>query len=58
LNVPEGIRGEGFEYFLEVSVAMDVLEVLKGKPVSNQDKTKLLLHYAEDDVYPDWVHRL
>ena len=56
LGVPSEIKAAGFAYFLEVPLAREVLDVLKGHPASLEDKVKLLLFYAENDTYPSWVY--
>lgn len=56
LKVPEQLKDSGFEYFLEVDVAKEVLSVFDGSLRSLDDKAKLLIHYAENDAYPDWVY--
>jgi hypothetical protein len=33
-----------------------VLGVVTSHPPSLDEKLRLLLHYAEHDAYPDWVH--
>lgn len=56
-GIPSAVRDAGFEYFLEVPTAREVLGVL-GQRRSNLDSAvQLLLHYAEHDAYPDWVYR-
>ena len=56
LGVPRDISAQGFEYFLEVEVAREVLSILGGRSVSPGDKVQLLLHYAEHDAYPSWAY--
>ena len=48
---------DGHKYFLEASVARDVMDVLRSRPTpsSTDDACNLLIHYAENDAYPDWV---
>jgi hypothetical protein len=58
LRVPQTILDEGFEYFLEVHVIKEVLQVLRGRNVSVEDKTALLIHYAQNDAYPSWVYEI
>lgn len=53
--VPAEIASQGFVYFLEVSVATEVLALIGGRPVSAEERRELLLYYAENDAYPDWV---
>jgi hypothetical protein len=54
--VPVDVRTEGFEYFLEVHIAREVLEVLVERDVALDRRVSLLIHYAEHDAYPDWIH--
>ena len=49
---PDDLEPAGFEYFLEVSVAREVLE---GPLLTLDERVRLLLHYAEYDAYPDWL---
>lgn len=56
LAVPEEVKRAGFVYFLEVSVAREVVGVFGGKPASPDEKVRLLIHYAENDAYPEWVY--
>lgn len=55
---PDAIQG-GYKYFLEASLAREVLDVLRNRPTpsSAEDAGKLLIHYAEHDAYPEWVYR-
>ena len=51
-RVPSEIASSGIEYFLEIHVEKEILEALKVN--ANLDrKTKLFIHYAENDEYPD-----
>lgn len=54
-RLPDGLAA-GMEYFLEASSCAEVLEVLDGKPHDVLTSTRLLIHYAEHDAFPDWVH--
>ena len=56
LRVPEHVTVAGFDYFLEVHVAREVVEVLDEETTSPDRKVQLLLHYAEFDAYPDWAY--
>lgn len=53
---PDALHG-GFKYFLEASLAREVLDVLRNRstPSSAEDACKLLIHYAAYDAYPEWV---
>ena len=44
------------EYFLDVSVAKEVCEVFGARVPSTPEVAKLLLFYAENDAFPDWVY--
>jgi len=56
-EVPADLLSLGFEYFLEVRVAREVLEVFSNKPSTKENKLRLLIFYAENDAYPDWVYK-
>jgi hypothetical protein len=53
--VPDEIKQAGFEYFLEVAVAKEVIEVLQGNDTAAR-RERLLIEYAETDAFPDWVY--
>ena len=55
-QVPPNLTEAGLAYFLEVSVAKEVLEVLGDSP-SIKEQQQLLIFYAENDAYPDWVYK-
>jgi hypothetical protein len=55
LRVPADLKASGYEYFLEIPLARYVLGVLGNKPASEEEKRRLLLHYAENDAYPEWL---
>lgn len=55
-RVPDSVSTMGLEYFLEVSVCQEVLEVFGDKTASNEEKQRLLIFYAENDAYPAWVY--
>ncbi len=57
-EVPSNLTTLSLEYFLEVHVARELLEVLAGRKASNDEKLQLLIFYAENDAYPDWVFKL
>lgn len=54
--LPEEVRAAGFKYFLEVHVGKEVLEVFRGRSEPTERKLALLVYYAENDAYPDWVY--
>jgi hypothetical protein len=55
-ELPKALTDQGFEYFLEVAVAQEVLEVFGSRPSTVQQRRDLVLFYAENDAYPDWVY--
>ena len=55
-QVPTNVSTLGMDYFLEVHVVKEVLEVLGDRNLSKEDRLKLLIFYAENDAYPDWVY--
>lgn len=54
--VPNAVKEAGFEYFLEVPVAREVLEGTKSRSLGRDERIRLLLYYAENDAYPEWFH--
>jgi hypothetical protein len=54
-RVPSSIVGAGFEYFLEIAVAREVLEVFGDRVPTDEEKLRLVMHYAEHDAYPEWA---
>jgi len=52
------VQKSGFEYFLEVSTANEILEpflVANPTPLQIFD---FVLYYAENDAFPDWANEL
>jgi hypothetical protein len=56
LKTPSNLAQLGFEYFIEATLAKEVLSVLKQRPVSEERRRALVLFYAENDAYPDWAY--
>jgi hypothetical protein len=58
-RLPTDALATGLKYFLEATVAREVLDVLRDRPTksSTEDACHLLIHYAENDAYPEWVYR-
>jgi hypothetical protein len=54
-SVPGEMARQGNEYFLEVHVAKEALGVFDARPPTKDEQRSLLLFYAENDAYPDWV---
>ncbi|RZI55403.1 MAG: hypothetical protein EOP37_28210 [Rubrivivax sp.] len=56
-RVPVEVLADGYEYFLEVSLAVDdVIGDLRSLTVGQ--KVEACIFYAENDAYPDWLTRL
>jgi hypothetical protein len=56
MAVPASIKAQGFDYFLELHVCKEVIGVIQGKGGTPAEKIDLLLFYATNDAYPDWVY--
>lgn len=58
LRIPAAVQESGFEYFLEVSTANEILEsFLKVSPTPSQ-VFDFVLYYAEYDAFPEWANEL
>ncbi|KAB2907698.1 MAG: hypothetical protein F9K40_04830 [Kofleriaceae bacterium] len=55
-KVPTATTDAGFEYLLEVHVALEVLEVFGDREPTLDQKLRLIIFYAENDAFPDWVY--
>jgi hypothetical protein len=55
-NSRPNARTAAVEYFLEVFVAKEVCEVFGARRPSAREVANLLVFYAENDAYPDWVY--
>ncbi|MGQ0511865.1 MAG: DUF7716 domain-containing protein [Betaproteobacteria bacterium] len=54
-RIPQSIADAGYEYFLEVSVALeDVLGDI-GPKLTEDQRLQALIYYAENDAYPEWL---
>ena len=58
LGVPSAVTSAGFEYFLEVHIALEALEVFEHRTrrPTDDEKARLLVYYATHDAFPDWVY--
>lgn len=54
LRIPESVKAEGFEYFLEVSTALEALEGFLDRAPTSEQVTDFVIYYAENDAYPEW----
>lgn len=55
-RVPKSLADQGFEYFIDAPVAKEVLSVFGTRKATVDQRRMLLLYYAENDAYPDWVY--
>ena len=57
-GVPSADLEQGYEYFLEVSVALE--EVIGGPGVllTNEQRLEAVLYYAQNDAFPAWLNQL
>lgn len=58
LRVPADVAARGFAYFLEASLADELLGVFGRHNAIVDERRALLLHYAEHDAYPQWAYDL
>lgn len=56
-DAPKEVSAQSLEYFLEVHVAKEVVEVFGERKPSASEVERLLIFYAENDAYPDWVYK-
>jgi hypothetical protein len=55
-RVPDATSNRGLDYFLEVSVAKEILEVFGETRPAPERIRALLMFYAENDAYPKWIY--
>jgi hypothetical protein len=56
-QIPNEVLAAGYEYFLEVSVAIE--DVLTGPvALSPEQRVAAVIYYAENDAYPAWLNEL
>ncbi len=56
LRIPQAVLAEGFEYFLEVSTAREILEVFLERRPSLEQIADFIIYYAENDAFPEWAY--
>ena len=54
--IPAEMKGLGMEYFLEVVVAKEVCEAFGDRRPTDSEIARLLMFYAENDAFPDWLY--
>ena len=55
-RVPQTVTEAGFQYFLEVAVVREVLDVFANRPVTPAVKLKSLVYYAVHDRLPEGLY--
>ena len=55
-RIPQSVTEAGFQYFLQVAVVREVLDVFKNRPVTRAVTLKSLVHYAVHDTLPEWLY--
>lgn len=58
LRIPAQVQESGFEYFLEVSTAIEILEPFLAVSPTPLQVFDFVLYYAENDAFPDWANEL
>jgi hypothetical protein len=53
LRIPDAVKAEGFEYFLEVSTALEILEGFLAQKPTPEQITSFVIYYAENDAFPE-----
>lgn len=54
-RVPVEVLSEGFEYFLEVDIALDEVLGELAIRLSPAQRVAAVVFYAENGAYPDWL---
>lgn len=55
-RIPASALSAGYEYFLEVSVALDEVLDGVGDRLSPGQRVGAVIFYAENDAYPEWLY--
>ena len=58
LRIPEDVKSQGYEYFLEVSTAREILEGFLERQPTLEQITDFVIYYAENDAYPEWANNI
>jgi hypothetical protein len=53
LRIPDYVKAEGLEYFLEVSTALEILEGFLEQQPTPEQITRFVIYYAENDAFPE-----
>jgi hypothetical protein len=57
-GIAETVKGEGYSYFLEKDLVVELLEMISGKVVTRDTKANFVCYYATNDAYPLWFYDL
>lgn len=57
-HIPSNVLQAGFEYFLEVSIALDEVLGELANQLSPAQRVAAIIYYAENDAYPDWLNAI
>lgn len=57
-GIPNNELQEGFEYFIEVSIALDEVLGELASRLSPAQRVAAIIYYAENDAYPDWLNAI
>jgi len=55
-GIPESVKESGWDYFLEIDGAHEVLEVFGERVPTPEECQNVLLYYGEYDAFPNWVY--
>lgn len=55
---PESLVNQGYEYFLEVRSMIELVLQSVKYSLNLDQLVRLIVHYAENDSYPDWLDEL
>jgi len=53
LCIPKEVKDQGYEYFLGVSTALEILEGFLDSKPSLEQITDFVIYYAENDAFPN-----
>lgn len=54
-TVPASISDQGYEYFLESDIVNQLQEFKEEEKLSDTKFVDLIIYYAMNDAYPDWI---
>lgn len=57
-GIPKATKAAGYDYFLELEGCFEVLEAFGDYQPTLDEKVRVILYYAENDAWPDWVSEL